>query len=134
MPRIIYTPEQKAEIIKKAKEIGATTAAKMEGVSYPTVLKWMKEETTGAVAKVKDVPKNASAALDAQIEACEAEIEEMTKELSSKRAELKSLLRARDKAEKAEAKDREARETEKLVKEILKSGRPIDEVLSLLSE
>ena len=106
----------------------------MEGVSYPTVLKWMKEETTGAVAKVKDVPKNASAALDAQIEACEAEIEEMTKELSSKRAELKSLLRARDKAEKAEAKDREARETEKLVKEILKSGRPIDEVLSLLSE
>ena len=130
MPRVIYTKEQKTEIIKIAKEIGAAAAAKENNVSYPTVLRWMKNSSEA----VKIKPKNTLTSIDAQIKSCEEEIADLTKELNSKKATLKSLRKAREKAEKAEKAAREAAEAEKIVKEILKSGKSMEEVMTLLSE
>ena len=125
-----YTFEQKAEVIKKAAAIGAAAAAKAEGVSYPTVLKWVKENGQATVDKAMKLPADAMAALDEQIATTEAEIDEVEKEIeklkaemAEKKAALKELKKAREKAVKLE---------QKLVDEILKSGKPIEEILSLL--
>ena len=39
-----YTTEQREAIIKRAKSIGTTAAAKENNVPYSTVLKWLKDE------------------------------------------------------------------------------------------
>ena len=59
-----YTAEQKEAVINRAREIGAAAAAKAEGVSYQTVLKWMKEE-------VSSLPADTISSLDRQIEQTE---------------------------------------------------------------
>ena len=120
-----YTTEQKEAVINRAREIGAVAAAKAEGVSYPTVLKWMKEE-------VSSLPADTISSLDRQIEQTEKEIEELNADLAKKKAALKALKKAREKAEKVERKAVEAAEKKELVETILKSGRPVEEILSLL--
>ena len=120
-----YTTEQKEAVINRAREIGAAAAAKAEGVSYPTVLKWMKEE-------VSSLPADTISSLDRQIEQTEKEIEELNADLAKKKAALKALKKAREKAEKVERKAAEAAEKKELVETILKSGRPVEEILSLL--
>ena len=59
-----YTAEQKEAVINRAREIGAAAFAKAEGVSYQTVLKWMKEE-------VSSLPADTISSLDRQIEQTE---------------------------------------------------------------
>ena len=120
-----YTTEQKEAVINRAREIGAAAAAKTEGVSYPTVLKWMKEE-------VSSLPAGTISSIDGQIEQTEKEIEELNADLAKKKAALKALKKAREKAEKVERKAVEAAEKRELVETILKSGRPVEEILSLL--
>ncbi len=120
-----YTTEQKEAVINRAREIGAAAAAKAEGVSYQTVLKWMKEE-------VSSLPAGTISSIDGQIEQTEKEIEELNADLAKKKAALKALKKAREKAEKAEQKAAEAAEKKELVETILKSGRPVEEILSLL--
>ena len=120
-----YTTEQKEAVINRAREIGAVAAAKAEGVSYPTVLKWMKEE-------VSSLPADTISSIDGQIEQTEKEIEELNADLAKKKAALKALKKAREKAEKVERKAVEAAEKKELVETILKSGRPVEEILSLL--
>ena len=120
-----YTTEQKEAVINRAREIGAVAAAKAEGVSYPTVLKWMKEE-------VSSLPAGTISSIDGQIEQTEKEIEELNADLAKKKAALKALKKAREKAEKVERKAVEAAEKKELVETILKSGRPVEEILSLL--
>jgi transposase-like protein len=120
-----YTTEQKEAVINRAREIGAAAAAKAEGVSYQTVLKWMKEE-------VSSLPAGTISSIDGQIEQTEKEIEELNADLAKKKAALKALKKAREKAEKAERKAVEAAEKKELVETILKSGRPVEEILSLL--
>ena len=119
-----YTTEQKEAVINRAREIGAAAAAKAEGVSYQTVLKWMKE--------VSSLPAGTISSIDGQIEQTEKEIEELNADLAKKKAALKALKKAREKAEKAEQKAAEAAEKKELVETILKSGRPVEEILSLL--
>ena len=120
-----YTTEQKEAVINRAREIGAAAAAKAEGVSYQTVLKWMKEE-------VSSLPAGTISSIDGQIEQTEKEIEELNADLAKKKAALKALKKAREKAEKVERKAVEAAEKKELVETILKSGRPVEEILSLL--
>ena len=120
-----YTTEQKEAVINRAREIGAATAAKTEGVSYPTVLKWMKEE-------VSSLPAGTISSIDGQIEQTEKEIEELNADLAKKKAALKALKKTREKAEKVEQKAAELAEKKELVDTILKSGRPVEEILSLL--
>ena len=56
----------------------------------------------------------------------------MNGELATKKAALKAHKKAREKAEKVEQKAAEAAEKKELVETILKSGRPVEEILSLL--
>ena len=127
-----YTTEQKEAVINRAREIGAAAAAKTEGVSYPTVLKWMKESVAAAAEKIVSLPADTISSIDGQIEQTEKEIEELNADLAKKKAALKALKKAREKAEKAEQKAAEAAEKKELVETILKSGRPVEEILSLL--
>lgn len=134
-----YTSEQKEEIIKKAATIGAAAAAKAEGVSYPTVLKWVKENGEATARKVKSLPTETVAAIDEQIAVTENEIGELEKEIERLKGEvavrktaLKELNKAREKAGRVEQKAAEAAQKKELVEEILKSGKPIEEILSLL--
>ena len=125
MPRNAYTPRQKREIIKKAKTIGAAAAAKESGVSYNTVLRWMKENE-------KPLPQNTQMGFDLEIATIKTEIEKLTKQLSEKKAELKTLLKEKEKEEKAEKAACEAAEMKALVRKIVESGKPVDEVIELL--
>ena len=127
-----YTTEQKEAVINRAREIGAAAAAKTEGVSYPTVLKWMKESVAAAAEKIVSLPADTISSIDGQIEQTEKEIEELNADLAKKKAALKALKKAREKAEKVERKAVEAAEKKELVETILKSGRPVEEILSLL--
>ena len=127
-----YTTEQKEAVINRAREIGAAAAAKTEGVSYPTVLKWMKESVAAAAEKIVSLPADTISSIDGQIEQTEKEIEELNADLAKKKAALKALKKACEKAEKVERKAVEAAEKKELVETILKSGRPVEEILSLL--
>ena len=126
-----YTTEQKEAVINRAREIGAVAAAKAEG-GYPTVLKWMKESVAAAAEKIVSLPAGTISSIDGQIEQTEKEIEELNADLAKKKAALKALKKAREKAEKVERKAVEAAEKKELVETILKSGRPVEEILSLL--
>ena len=121
-----YTTEQKEAVINRAREIGAAAAAKTEGVS------WMKESVAAAAEKIVSLPADTISSIDGQIEQTEKEIEELNADLAKKKAALKALKKAREKAEKVERKAAEAAEKKELVETILKSGRPVEEILSLL--
>lgn len=133
MARIIYTPEQKTRIMESAAAIGATAAAKENGVSYATVLKWMKETKDTVSEKAKDISAGTVKAINGQISSLEQEIADLTQQLNEKKAELKTLQKAREKAEKLAAKEKDAAETKKLVNAIMKSGKSVEEVLTLLN-
>ena len=131
MPRNAYTEGQKREIVKRAKTIGAAAAAKESGVSYATVLRWMKskprpqntQETSHKTQK-KKLPTNTQMGFDLEIAVKEKEIEQLTAELNNKKAELKAL--------KKEKETRDAAELKALVRKIVESGKPVDEVIELL--
>ena len=122
MPRKSYTIEQKEEIIKKAKEMGAAATSKAEGVSYPTVLKWMKEEAGSTVEKVKNLPGESVAALDNQIKSVESDIDKLNGEIAEKKEELRVLKKAREKADKVERAAVEAAQKKAIIDAVLKSG------------
>ena len=70
--------------------------------------------------------------LDEQIKATEAEIENMTASLKDKKAELKALLKKKDKAEKAAAEKKAEEEKARLLEAVAASGKSIDEILEML--
>jgi peptidoglycan hydrolase CwlO-like protein len=70
--------------------------------------------------------------LDEQIKATEAEIESMTASLKDKKAELKALLKKKDKAEKAAAEKKAEEEKARLLEAVAASGKSIDEILEML--
>jgi flagellar biosynthesis chaperone FliJ len=80
----------------------------------------------------KSLPADTISSLDRQIEQTEKEIEELNADLAKKKAALKALKKTREKAEKVEQKAAELAEKKELVDTILKSGRPVEEILSLL--
>jgi hypothetical protein len=127
-----YTTGQREAVFNRAREIAAAAVAKAEGVSYPTVLKWMKESGAAAAEKIVSLPAGTISSIDGQIDQTEKEIEELNADLAKKKAALKALKKAREKAEKVERKAAEAAEKKELVETILKSGRPVEEILSLL--
>jgi len=70
--------------------------------------------------------------LDEQIKATEAEIESMTASLKDKKAELKALLKKKDKAEKAAAEKKAEEEKARLLEAVAASGKSIEEILEML--
>ena len=72
--------------------------------------------------------------LNEQISAAEAEIASLTDQLKTKKAELKTLTKERDAAEKAAVEAKEAEQMAKLLEAVASSGKSIDEVIALLSE
>ena len=70
--------------------------------------------------------------LDEQIKTTEAEIESMTASLKDKKAELKALLKKKDKAEKAAAEKKAEEEKARLLEAVAASGKSIDEILEML--
>ena len=70
--------------------------------------------------------------LDEQIKATEAEIESMTASLKDKKAELKALLKKKDKAEKAAAEQKAEEDKIRILDAVAASGKSIDEILEML--
>ena len=70
--------------------------------------------------------------LDTQIAAAEAEVEKLSAELKAKKAELKTLLKAKAKADKAAAKKQLEENREKILDAVAASGKSVEEVLELL--
>ena len=118
-------------------------AAKEAGVSYGTVLKWMKEAPASAKSSIKSAAKDVEkisvdtvAALDKEVETKEAEIEKITVELNEKKSALKELKKAKEKAEKVLEKEAEikkaAQEKEQLLDALKNSNKSFDEILAFL--
>ena len=72
--------------------------------------------------------------IDEKIAAVEAEIATLTGELKAKKAELKKLNKAKDKADKLAAEKRAEENRAMLLEAITASGKSIDEVLELLKK
>ena len=70
--------------------------------------------------------------LNGQISATEAEITSLTDQLKTKKAELKTLTKERDAAEKAAGEAKEAEQKAKLLEAVASSGKSIDEVIALI--
>ena len=70
--------------------------------------------------------------VDKQIKATEAEIESMTAALKEKKAELKKLIKAKEKAEKISAEQKAEEERSRLLEAVAASGKSIDEILEML--
>ena len=149
MARIIYTPEKKEEILKAVAAVGAAKAAKENGVSYATVLKWAKEASGAAIEEgkkavktaakvVEDVSVGALESINAQIEATEADIEQLSEELAAKKAALKDLQKAKAKAEKILEKQEEMRKAEEERAQVLdalkNSDKSLEEILAFLEK
>ena len=140
MPRIIYTPEKKAEIVKKAASIGAAAAAKEAGVGYQTVLKWVKETASPAVAnagkKITNATEDVIADLDEKINSVQQEIDQLTEAINVKKTELKALQKEKSKAEKILEKENEIRkaaeEKEQILEALVKSNKSLDDILAFL--
>lgn len=135
MARKSYSDEFKNEVIQKASEIGAPKAAKEAGVSYQTLLKWMKSDAPAAVAEGGDTAE--------RISQVTAEIEELNASLKEKKDELKALQRqlakeakeaAKQKAaeEKAAEKKRQEEQMKELLSALEKSGKSYEEIMELL--
>ena len=128
-----YNPEEKAQILARAAEIGAAAAAREAGVSYNGLLKWMhagKESIKSGMELTGDLVER----LSAQIEAKEEEIREIEAALKDRKAELKELLKAKAKAEKEKEKVKEAEEKKQLVEAVMNSGRSMEEILEFLNK
>lgn len=70
--------------------------------------------------------------LDEQIKATEAEIESMTAALKNKKAELKALIKAKEKAEKLAAEQKAEEDKIRILDAVAASGKSIDEILEML--
>ena len=70
--------------------------------------------------------------LDEQIKATEAEIESMTASLKNKKAELKALIKAKEKAEKLAAEQKAEEDKIRILDAVAASGKSIDEILEML--
>ena len=70
--------------------------------------------------------------LDEQIKATEAEIESMTASLKDKKAELKKLNKAKEKAEKLAAEQKAEEDKIRILDAVAASGKSIDEILEML--
>jgi len=70
--------------------------------------------------------------LDEQIKATEAEIENMTASLKDKKAELKKLNKAKEKAEKLAAEQKAEEDKIRILDAVAASGKSIDEILEML--
>lgn len=70
--------------------------------------------------------------LDEQIRATEAEIESMTASLKNKKAELKALLKTKEKAEKIAAEQKAEEDKIRILDAVAASGKSIDEILEML--
>ena len=70
--------------------------------------------------------------LDEQIKATEAEIESMTASLKDKKAELKALLKTKEKAEKIAAEQKAEEDKIRILDAVAASGKSIDEILEML--
>ena len=70
--------------------------------------------------------------LDEQIKATEAEIESMTASLKDKKAELKKLNKAKEKAEKLAAEQKAEEDKNRILDAVAASGKSIDEILEML--
>ena len=128
-----YNPEEKAQILARAAEIGAAAAAREAGVSYNGLLKWLhagKESVKSGMELTGDLVEK----IGAQIEAKEEEIKEIEEALKGRKAELKELLKAKGKAEKEKEKVKEAEEKKKLVEAVMNSGRSMEEILEFLNK
>ena len=70
---------------------------------------------------------------DESIAAAEAAIAALTEELKAKKAELKKLTKAKEKADRVAAEKKAEEDRTKLIEAIAASGKSIDEVLGFLN-
>ena len=147
MARKSYDDELKKEILKSAAKVGAAKAAKENGVSYQTLLRWMKDSTADAVdsgkqavkkagKKVEEVSVGTLESINEQIAQTEEEINQLTAALNERKAALKELQKAKAKAEKIlekeEALKKEAAEKEQVLAALKNSDKSLDEILAFL--
>ena len=138
-----YTPEEKAQILARASEIGAAAAAREAGVSYNGILKWIhaaKSSTNSVTDMVKDGVEKMAAhpgemveRLNAQIEIKEEEIRGLEESLKARKAELKELQKAGSKAEKEKELFDAAEQKKQLVEAVMKSGKSVEEIMGFLN-
>ena len=130
MPRR-FTEEEKAHILARAAEIGTAAAAKEAGVHYNSVLKWAS--SVKAVKKSVEMPGDLVERLSSQIALKGEEVEALEEALKGKKAELKTLLKARQKAEKEKELLDAAEKKKKLVEAVMNSGKSVDEIMAFLN-
>ena len=70
---------------------------------------------------------------DESIAAAEAAIAALTEELKARKAELKKLTKAKEKADRVAAEKKAEEDRTKLIEAIAASGKSIDEVLGFLN-
>ena len=131
-----YNPEEKAQILARAAEIGAAAAAREAGVSYNGLLKWMHaaKNPVTAVKSGMELTGDLVEKIGAQISMKEEEIKELEESLKGRKAELKELLKAKGKAEREKEKVKAAEEKKKLVEAVMSSGRSMEEILEFLNK
>ena len=129
-----YTPEEKANVIARAAEIGAAAAAREAGVSYNGLLKWMHAGKESAVKSGMELTGDLVEKIGAQIESKEEEIQNLEASLKDRKVELKELLKAKGKAEKEKEAAKAAEGKKKLVEAVMNSGRSMEEILEFLNK
>ena len=127
-----FAEEEKAQILARVAEIGAAAAAREAGVSYNSVLKWMKGSAT-AVKKGVEMTGDLVERLNAQISLKEEDIQNLEEQLKERKAELKELQRAKAKAEKEKELLDAAEKKKKLVEALMSSGKSVDEIMAFLN-
>ena len=128
-----FTDEDKARILARVAEIGAAAAAREAGVSYNSVLKWMKGSAT-TIKKGVEMTGDLVERLNAQISLKEEGIKELEEALKGKKADLKALLKAKAKAEKEKEQFEAAEQKKQLVEAVMNSGKSVDEIIAFLNK
>ena len=129
-----YNPEEKAQILARATEIGAAAAAREAGVSYNGLLKWMHAGKASAVKSGVEMTGDLVEKIGAQISMKEEEIQNLEASLKDRKAELKELLKAKAKAEKEKERVEAAEQKKQLVEAVMNSGRSMEEILEFLNK
>ena len=128
-----FAEEEKAQILARVAEIGAAAAAREAGVSYNSVLKWMKG-SANAIKKGVEMTGDLVERLNAQISLREEDIQNLEEQLKERKAELKELQKAKAKAEKEKELLDAAEKKKKLVEAVLSSGKSVDEIMEFLNQ
>ena len=89
-------------------------------------------EIGARLRELREVSEYTVEELQLQIDKTAQEVEEMSKTLKSKKADLKDLLKARERAEKYAAEAKAQEEQSRLLEAVEKSGKSIDEILAML--